>query len=84
MDANNSDRIIKKAIRKIALGRSAKRVAMSPTGVGGVGTARMTHGYVAKINDDPNDEYCGTIDVGEYQGKRTKKIMHTLDNAHRL
>ncbi|MFI3294249.1 MAG: hypothetical protein SNI70_12135, partial [Rikenellaceae bacterium] len=61
MDSNNSDRIIKEAIRKIALGRSADRVAMSPSGIGGVGTARMIHGYVAKIHDDPSDEYCGTI-----------------------
>ena len=66
MDANNSQRVISEAIRKIALGRSAERVAMSPSGMSGVGTARMIHGYVAKINDDPNDEYCGTIDVGEY------------------
>ena len=38
--------------------------------MGGVGTARMIHGYVAKIHDDPSDEefadYGGTVDVGEY------------------
>lgn len=66
MDANNSQRVISEAIRKIALGRSAERVAMSPSGMSGVGTARMIHGYVAKINDDPSDKCCGTIDVGEY------------------
>ncbi len=43
---------------------------MAPGGMSGVGTARMVHGYVAKIHDDPSDEefgdYGGTIDVGEY------------------
>ena len=78
MQANNSDRIIREAIRKIALGRSAERVAMSPTGVGGVGTARMIHGYVAKINDDPSDEYCGTVDVAEYPDETasSQPIVH--------
>lgn len=58
--------MISEAIKKIALGRSIERVNMSPAGTGGVGTARLIHGYVAKINDDPADEYCGTIDVGEF------------------
>jgi hypothetical protein len=43
---------------------------MSAPGTGGIGTARMIHGYVAKIHDDPSDEefaeYGGTIDVGEF------------------
>lgn len=50
---NNSQRMIQEAIRKIALGRSFDRANMSPAGTGGVGTARMIHGYVAKIHDDP-------------------------------
>lgn len=62
--------MIREAIRKIALGRSIERIEMSPAGMGGVGTARMIHGYVAKIHDDPSDEefagYGGTIDVGEF------------------
>lgn len=66
METTNSQRMISEAIKKIALGRSIDRVNMSPSGMGGVGTARMIHGYVAKINDDPNDEYCGTIDVREF------------------
>lgn len=66
MQTNNSQRMISEAIRKIALGRSIERVNMSPSGMGGVGTARLIHGYVAKINNDPSDELCGTIDVGEF------------------
>jgi hypothetical protein len=66
----NSRRMIREAIRKIALGRSMERVDMSAAGTGGVGTARLIHGYVAKIHDDPSDEefadYGGTIDVGEF------------------
>lgn len=62
--------MIQEAIRKIALGRSIERIEMAPGGMGGVGTARMIHGYVAKIHDDPSDEefadYGGTVDVGEY------------------
>lgn len=58
--------MIGEAIRKIAFGRSIDRINMSPSGTCGVGTARLIHGYVAKINDDPEDEYCGTIDVGEF------------------
>lgn len=74
--------LIKEAIRKIALGRSIDRVNMSPGGTGGVGTARMIHGYVAKIHDDPSDEefaeYGGTIDVGEYPDETasTGHIIH--------
>lgn len=66
----NSQRLIREAIRKIALGRSIERINMSPGGTCGIGTARMIHGYVAKIHNDPNDEefeeYGGTIDVGEF------------------
>lgn len=62
--------LIREAIRKIALGRSLERVDMSPGGMSGIGTARMVHGYVAKVHSDPNDEefkdYGGTVDVGEY------------------
>ncbi len=68
--SKNSGRMIQEAIRKIALGRSIERINMSPVGTGGVGTARMIHGYVAKIHDAPSDEefeeYGGTIDVGEF------------------
>lgn len=66
----NSQRMIQEAIRKIALGRSIERVNMAPTGTAGVGTARMIHGYVAKVHNDPSDEefedYAGTIDVSEF------------------
>ncbi|GAB6121410.1 hypothetical protein [Dysgonomonas termitidis] len=66
----NSQLMIREAIRKIALGRSIERINMSPGGAGGVGTARMIHGYVAKVHDDESDdefeEYAGTIDVGEF------------------
>ena len=62
--------VIREAIRKIALGRSIERINMSPGGMSGIGTARMIHGYVAKVHDDPADsefkEYGGTVDVGEY------------------
>lgn len=67
---DNNRRMIQEAIRKIALGRSIERIEMAPGGMGGVGTARMVHGYVAKIHNDPSDEefsdYSGTVDVGEY------------------
>ncbi len=82
MEANNSQRVISEAIRKIALGHSHDRVAMSPSGTGGVGTARMIHGYVAKVHDDPADsefeEYGGTIDVGEFPDETasTETIIH--------
>lgn len=71
MSSDKSNQLlIREAIRKIALGRSMERIEMSPGGMSGVGTARMIHGYVAKIHDDPSDgefaEYGGTIDVGEY------------------
>ncbi|MDR2882617.1 MAG: hypothetical protein LBU98_02375 [Alistipes sp.] len=70
LGSKSSQLMIREAIRKIALGRSIERVDMSPGGTGGVGTARMIHGYVTKIHDDPGDgefaEYGGTIDVGEY------------------
>ena len=65
METKNSQRMISEAIRKIALGRSIDRVDMSHCGTGGVGTARLIHGYVAKVNSD-DDEYLGTIDVGEF------------------
>lgn len=76
---DNSQRMIKEAIKKIALGRSLERINMSPSGTSGVGTARMIHGYVAKINDDPNDEeYFGTIDVGEFPDETaaSEPIVH--------
>lgn len=67
---DNKERMIREAMRKIVLGRSIDRVDMAPSGTSGIGTARMIHGYVAKIHDDPNDEeyedYAGTIDVGEF------------------
>lgn len=67
---SNSQRIIREAIRKIALGRGLERVNMAPGGMSGIGTARMVHGYVAKVHSDPSDEefeeYGGTVDVGEY------------------
>lgn len=82
LDPASSQQMIREAIRKIALGRSLGRVDMSPTGTGGVGTARMIHGYVAKIHDDPADaefeQYGGTIDVGEYPDETasTEHIIH--------
>ena len=78
MDTNNSQRMIGEAIRKIALGRSLDRVNMAPSGTSGVGTARLIHGYVAKINDDPADESCGTIDVGEFPDETasSETIIH--------
>lgn len=81
-EPDNSRILIREAIRKIALGRSLGRVDMSPTGTGGVGTARMIHGYVAKVHDDPADaefeQYGGTIDVGEYPDETasTEHIIH--------
>lgn len=73
----NSQRMIAEAIRKIALGRSLDRINMAPSGTGGVGTARMIHGYVTQINNEDN-EYCGTIDVGEYPDETasTEPIIH--------
>lgn len=82
LGSKSSQLMIREAIRKIALGRSISRVDMSPTGTGGIGTARMIHGYVAKIHDDPSDaefgEYAGTIDVGEYPDETasTEHIVH--------
>ena len=47
-----------------------ERISLAPGGMSGIGTARMIHGYVSKIHDDPSDEefpeYSGTVDVGEY------------------
>lgn len=74
--------MIHEAIRKIALGRSHDRVEMSPAGTGGVGTARMIHGYVSKIHtvedDEEFEEYGGTIDVGEFPDETgsTEAIIH--------
>lgn len=74
--------LIREAIRKIALGRSLERVDMAPGGLSGVGTARMIHGYVAKVHDDPADEeysiYGGTIDVGEFPDETasTEPVIH--------
>ena len=81
-NSNNSQRMIREAIRKIALGRSIERIDMSPGGMSGVGTARMIHGYVAKIHNDPSDEefeeYGGTVDVGEFPDETasTESIIH--------
>lgn len=74
---DQSQRMIAEAIRKIALGRSADRINMAPTGTGGIGTARLIHGYVAKINNN-DDEYCGTIDVGEYpdESASSEPVIH--------
>ncbi len=71
MSSDKSNQLlIREAIRKIALGRSMERIGMAPGGMSGIGTARMIHGYVAKIHDDPSDEefaeYGGTVDVGKY------------------
>ena len=67
---DNNRRIIREAIRKIALGRALERIEMAPGGTSGVGTARMIHGYVSKVHDDPSDaewdDYGGTIDVREF------------------
>ena len=55
---------------------------MSPDGMSGIGTARMIHGYVSKIHDDPSDEefsdYGGTVDVGEYPDETasTEPVIH--------
>lgn len=79
---DNNRRMIQEAIRKIALGRSLERVDMSPEGTSGVGTARLIHGYVSKVHDDPSDEeyadYGGTVDVGEYPDETasTEPIVH--------
>lgn len=77
METKNSQRMIREAIRKIALGRSIDRVDMSHCGTGGVGTARLIHGYVAKINNE-EDEYLGTIDVGEFPDETasSEPIIH--------
>jgi len=78
MDTNSSQRMIGEAIRKIALGRSLDRINMAPSGTSGIGTARLIHGYVAKINDDPAEDNCGTIDVGEFidETASSEPIMH--------
>lgn len=85
--ANNNtsaenNRLIREAIRKIAFGRAYERVNMAKTGTDGTGTARMIHGYVAKIHDNPNDSeyeyYAGTIDVGEFPDEThsSETIIH--------
>lgn len=79
---DNSRYLIREAIRKIALGRSMERVDMAPGGTSGIGTARLVHGYVAKIHLDPADEefeeYGGTMDVGEYPDETasSEPIIH--------
>lgn len=65
MEAKNSQQMISEVIRTIALDRNIDRLNMTQCGTGGIGMARMIHGYVAKINDR-DDEYLGTIDVGEF------------------
>lgn len=80
--SNSSRQTIAEAIRKIALGRSMERVDMAPGGTSGIGTARMIHGYVAKVHDDPGDgeykEYAGTIDVGEFPDETasSRPVIH--------
>ncbi|MFQ6911341.1 MAG: hypothetical protein ACLUH6_05655 [Bacteroides faecis] len=80
--SNSSQQTIAEAIRKIALGRSMERINMAPGGTSGVGTARMIHGYVAKVHDNPGDdeydEYAGTIDVGEFPDETasSQPIIH--------
>lgn len=79
---DNHRYLIREAIRKIALGRSLERVDMSPGGMSGIGTARMIHGYVAKVHSDPSDEefeeYGGTVDVGEYPDETasSESVIH--------
>lgn len=81
-DSNNSQHMIREAIRKIALGRSMERIDMAPIGTTGIGTARMIHGYVAKIHNDPSDkeyeDYAGTIDVREFPDETasSEPIIH--------
>lgn len=78
METNNSQRMITEAIRKIALGRSKERIDMAPGGTSGIGTARLIHGYVAKIHDELDDELLGTIDVGEFPDETasSEPIIH--------
>lgn len=82
MESKNDQQVICEAIRKIALGRSMERINMAPGGTSGVGTARMIHGYVAKVHDNPGDgeykEYAGTIDVGEFPDETasSEPIIH--------
>ena len=76
MSSDKSNQLlIREAIRKIALGRSMERISLAPGGMSGIGTARMVHGYVAKIHDNPSDDefpdYGGTIDVIAVCGPRT-------------
>lgn len=79
---DNHRYLIREAIRKIALGRSMERVDIAPGGMSGVGTARMIHGYVAKVHSDPSDEefeeYGGTVDVGEYPDETasSESVIH--------
>ena len=78
MSSDKSNQLlIREAIRKIALGRSMERINLAPGGMSGIGTARMIHGYVAKIHDNPSDEefsdYGGTIDVGRSEERRVGK-----------
>lgn len=80
--SNSSQQTIAEAIRKISLGRSMERINMAPGGTNGIGTARMIHGYVAKVHDNPGDEeyeeYAGTIDVGEFPDETasSEPILH--------
>lgn len=79
---DNNQRMIREAMRKIVLGRGIERIDMAPTGSSGIGTARMIHGYVAKVHNDPSDdefeEYAGTIDVGEFPDEThsTEPLIH--------
>ena len=69
MSSDKSNQLlIREAIRKIALGRSMERINLAPGGMSGIGTARMIHGYVAKIHDNPSDE-----EFSDYGGTRTRR-----------
>lgn len=72
---NNNNALLQKALQTIVLGASKDRIDRAPSGMGGVGTARMIYGWVSKIHDDPNDyefeDYGGTIDVTEYSDEST-------------
>lgn len=58
MSSDKSNQLlIREAIRKIALGRSMERINLAPGGMSGIGTARMIHGYVAKIYGAQNETY---------------------------
>lgn len=79
MSSDKSNQLlIREAIRKIALGRSMERINLAPGGMSGIGTARMIHGYVAKIHDNPSDE-----EFSDYGGTGPeKKVDHDKIPLH--